>query len=69
MYCDKVVNDNKKMRKSLILWGFVLITLIVTSAAGANAAAGNVDLKRGVVAGEHRYVQVVRENPEILVLQ
>ncbi len=39
MYCDKVVNDKQKIRKSFILWGFVLITLIVTTAAGANAAA------------------------------
>ena len=38
MYCDKVVNDKQKIRKSFILWGFVLITLIVTTAAGANAA-------------------------------
>ena len=40
MYCDKVVNDKQKIRKSFILWGFVLITLIVATAAGANAAAG-----------------------------
>jgi len=40
MYCDKVVNNKQKIRKSFILWGFVLITLIVTTAAGANATAG-----------------------------
>jgi len=38
MYCDKIVNDKKKIRNSFIMWGFVLITLIVTTAAGANAA-------------------------------
>jgi len=40
MYCDKIVNDRQKIRKSFVLWGLVLITLIVTTAAGANAAAG-----------------------------
>jgi type II secretory pathway component GspD/PulD (secretin) len=40
MYCDKIENDKMKIRKSFILWGFVLITLIVTTAAGANAATG-----------------------------
>lgn len=40
MYCDRVVNDKKKIRKSLILWGFVLITLIVTTAAGAAETTG-----------------------------
>jgi type IV pilus assembly protein PilQ len=40
MYCDKIMNDKKKMRNSFIMWGFVLITLIVTTAAGANATAG-----------------------------
>ena len=37
MYCDKVVNNKTKIQKSLFVWGFVLITLIATTAAGANA--------------------------------
>ena len=41
MYCDKIVNNKKKIRNSFILWGFVLITLIVTTAAGANAGTGD----------------------------
>ena len=39
MYCDKLTNETK-IRKSMFLWGLVLITLIVTTAAGANAATG-----------------------------
>jgi len=40
MYCDKVTNNKKKIQKSFIVWGFVLITLIITTAAGANASTG-----------------------------
>ena len=40
MYCDKIVNNKKTIKNSFIVWGFVLITLIVATAAGANAAAG-----------------------------
>ena len=40
MYRDKIENDKQKTRKSFILWGFVLITLIVTSAAGVSANTG-----------------------------
>jgi type IV pilus assembly protein PilQ len=40
MYCDKVTNNKTKIRKSMFVWGFVLITLIATTAAGANASTG-----------------------------
>jgi len=40
MYCENVTNDKTKIRRSLFVWGFVLITLIATTAAGANAPAG-----------------------------
>jgi len=39
MYCEKVTKNKKNICRSLFLWGFVLITLIVTTAAGANAPA------------------------------
>jgi len=39
MYSDRIPNDKKKIKKNIILWGFLLITLIVTTAAGARAAA------------------------------
>ena len=39
MYCEKVTNNKAKIRKSLFVWGFVLMTLIATTAAGANAPA------------------------------
>jgi type IV pilus assembly protein PilQ len=39
MYCEKVTKNKKNIWISLFLWGFVLITLIVTTAAGANAPA------------------------------
>jgi type IV pilus assembly protein PilQ len=39
MYCEKVTKNKKNIWSSLFLWGFVLITLIVTTAAGANAPA------------------------------
>jgi len=38
MYCDKVTNNKAKIRRSLFVWGFVLITLIATTAAGANTS-------------------------------
>ena len=40
MYCDKVMNNKTKIRKSMFVWGFVLITLIATTAAGANTSTG-----------------------------
>lgn len=40
MYCDKVTNNKTKIQKSLFVWGFVLITLIATTAAGANTSTG-----------------------------
>jgi len=40
MYCDKFTKNKVKTRKSLFVWGFVLITLMVTTVAGANASAG-----------------------------
>jgi len=40
MYCDKVTNNKTKIWKSMFVWGFVLITLIATTAAGANASTG-----------------------------
>ena len=40
MYCDKVTNNKKKIWKSMFVWGFVLITLIATTTAGANASTG-----------------------------
>lgn len=40
MYCEKVTNNKTKIRKSLFVWGFVLITLIATTTAGANASTG-----------------------------
>jgi hypothetical protein len=40
MYCDKVTKNKTKIQKSLFVWGFVLITLIATTAAGANASTG-----------------------------
>jgi len=39
MYCENVTNDKMKIRKSLFVCGFVLITLIATAAVGANAPA------------------------------
>lgn len=42
MYCDKVTNNKKKIQKYLFMWGFVLITLIATTAAGANASTGEL---------------------------
>jgi len=38
MYCDRNSNEKMKMRKSLFLWGFLLIALMATAAAGASAA-------------------------------
>lgn len=38
MYCDRNSNDKMKMRKSTFLWSFLLIALMATAAAGANAA-------------------------------
>jgi type IV pilus assembly protein PilQ len=38
MYCDRNSNDKTKMWKSLFLWGFLLIALMATVAAGASAA-------------------------------
>ena len=40
MYCDKVTNNKTKIRRSLFVWVFVLITLIATTAAGANTPTG-----------------------------
>ena len=40
MYCDKVMKNKTKIRKSLFVWGFVLIMLIATTAAGANTSTG-----------------------------
>ncbi len=40
MYCDKVTKNKTKVQRSLFVWGFVLITLIVTTAAGANTSTG-----------------------------
>jgi len=40
MYCDKVTKNKTKIQKSLFVWGFVLITLIATTAAGANTSTG-----------------------------
>ena len=40
MYCDKVTKNKTKIQKSMFVWGFVLITLIVTTTAGANAPTG-----------------------------
>jgi len=40
MCCEKVTIGKTKIRKSLFVWGFVLIMLIATTAAGANAPAG-----------------------------
>jgi type IV pilus assembly protein PilQ len=39
MYCEKVKKNTKNVRNRLFLWGFVLVMLIVTTAAGANAPA------------------------------
>jgi type IV pilus assembly protein PilQ len=39
MYCEKITNEKTNKRRSLFVWGFVLITLIVTTAVGANAPA------------------------------
>ncbi|HCO96516.1 MAG TPA: hypothetical protein DIU00_21690 [Phycisphaerales bacterium] len=38
MYCDRNSNEKTKMWKSLFLWGFLLIALMATVAAGASAA-------------------------------
>jgi len=40
MYCEKVEKNKTKIRKSLFVWGFVLITLIATTATGANTSTG-----------------------------
>ena len=40
MYCDKVTNNKTKIRRSLFVWGFVLIMLIATTTAGANTPTG-----------------------------
>ena len=40
MYCDKFTKNKTKIQKSLFVWGFVLITLIATTAAGANTSTG-----------------------------
>ena len=40
MYCDKVTNNKTKIRKSMFVWGFVLITLIATTAAGVSTSSG-----------------------------
>jgi len=40
MYCDKVTNNKKKIQKSLFVWGFVLVTLMATTAAGASTSSG-----------------------------
>jgi type IV pilus assembly protein PilQ len=40
MYCDKVTKNKTKIQRNLFVWGFVLITLIVTTAAGANTSTG-----------------------------
>jgi len=40
MYCDRKSNDKVKIRTSLFLWGFLLIALMVTVAAGASASSG-----------------------------
>ncbi len=40
MYCDKVTNNKTKIQRSLFVWGFVLIMLIATTTAGANAPTG-----------------------------
>ena len=40
MYCDKVTNNKTKIQKSLFVWGFVLITLIATTAAGVSTSSG-----------------------------
>jgi len=40
MYCDKVTKNKTKIWKSMFVWGFVLITLIATTTAGANASTG-----------------------------
>jgi type IV pilus assembly protein PilQ len=39
MYCEKVTKNKINIRSSLFVLGFLLITLIVTTAAGANAPA------------------------------
>jgi len=38
MYCDRNSNEKTKMWKSMFLWGFLLIALMATVAAGASAA-------------------------------
>jgi type IV pilus assembly protein PilQ len=40
MYCDKVTKNKTKIWKSMFVWGFVLITLIATTATGANTSTG-----------------------------
>ena len=40
MYCDKVTNNKMKMWKYLFVWGFVLVTLMATTAAGASTSSG-----------------------------
>ena len=40
MYCDKVTKNKTKIRKSLFVWGFVLIMLIATTTAGAKESTG-----------------------------
>jgi type IV pilus assembly protein PilQ len=39
MYCEKVTKKKINIWNCLFVWGFLLITLIVTTAAGANAPA------------------------------
>jgi type IV pilus assembly protein PilQ len=40
MYCEKVTSNKMKARKSLFVFGFVLIMLIAAAAAGAKASTG-----------------------------
>ncbi|MHC4322842.1 MAG: type II secretion system protein GspD [Planctomycetota bacterium] len=41
MYCEKKTINKMKMWKYLFVWGFVLITLMATSAAGASTSPGD----------------------------
>ena len=40
MYCEKVTNNETRIRKGLFVLGFVLVMLIATTAAGANTSTG-----------------------------
>jgi len=40
MYCEKVTNNETRIRKGMFVLGFVLIMLIATATAGANASTG-----------------------------